>query len=154
MSSQPPRLPHNLSIKVRQAYSWSKADLARRTLIHDKTVRRREAWDGERGCWRQELTGEALTLYRLMLACDQLGLDWLVEQVTRDAFALDERGQESEMKDQRVAHEALRSVAETMKSLVKQLERLPKANDFLRANTVQRLRESILSLEQELKSEA
>ena len=139
----------NVSFRVREAYGWNKSELARRTRVHDKTVRRRENWDEEGDKWKQEITGEGLTLYELMLACKRVGLGWLVERVTSGFYSPDSLQDAMKEKGGRTVPR-LEGVLDSLKHLIDQLEGLPKEDQFMRNNSLQRLREAVLSLEHEV----
>lgn len=139
----------NLSFYVRETYGWNKSELARRTRVHDKTVRRRESWDQEKSQWKQDITGEGLTLYELMLACKRVGLGWLVERVTSGAYSPDVLHDAMKEKGGN-AVPRLEGVLDSLKHLIDQLEGLPLEDQFMRNNSLQRLREAVLSLEHEV----
>lgn len=140
---------NNFSFRVREAYGWNKSELARRTRVHNKTVRRRESWDEEGDKWKQEITGEGLTLYELMLACKGVGLGWLVERVT-SGFYSPNTLQDSMKEVGGGPVPKLEGVLDSLKHLIDQLEGLPKEDQFMRNNSLQRLREAVLSLEHEV----
>ncbi|MDF1664366.1 MAG: hypothetical protein P1V97_21555 [Planctomycetota bacterium] len=140
---------NNFSFRVREAYGWNKSELARRTRVHDKTVRRRESWDEEGDKWKQEITGEGLTLYELMLACKRVGLGWLVDRVTSGFYS--PASLQDSMREKGVGPvPKLEGVLDSLKHLIDQLEGLPKEDQFMRNNSLQRLREAVLSLEHEV----
>jgi DNA-binding XRE family transcriptional regulator len=141
-----PREITNLSYQVREAFGWNKKQLAEKTQVNPRTVRRREAWNESEGTWERPIPGEALTLYEIMIVNQRLGLGWLIQEVTSGAFSLDSLKLELKERggDMTVTLEDILLVLEEATTRVKDLPGLE--TDHWLANSLIKLEEAQLSL--------
>ncbi len=138
----------NKSFRVREVYGWGRIKAAERLGVTYKSIQRRETWDEEKGKWEQPIQGESLRLHELLLALSQLGASWIAERVTSEAWSMESLRQELVEKGGTPVLELDRIIM-VIDELVDQLRALPSVNQNLRFNSVQRLREALMSLRDE-----